>query len=215
MRRRLLTGLLAGTLVLGASPAFAQDTAVEINTKDGTSVFDLTFKIRRVAGDVVDSTNAAVAVASCEECQTVAIAIQVVLVTGDPSVVSPENLALALNVDCTLCETLASAYQIVLGTGGPVRFTTEGRERIKDIRKRLTELSKSDASITEVQAAVDALVTELKAVLAEELEPVGHPAEPPESSSSSPSATAPESESPSPAATSDSPFPSPSAPASP
>lgn len=199
--RRLLTGLLAGTLLLSATPALAQDTAVEVNTKDGSSVFDVTFMIRRAAGDVVDTTNAAAAVASCEECQTVAVAIQVVLVTGDPEVVSPENLALAMNIECTLCSTLASAYQIVLGTGGQVHFTAEGNKLIAELRRRLIELSKSDASIAEIQAAVAAIVADLKAVLATELVPAGPPApDAPSSSSATPDAPSGEtSSSPSPA----------------
>jgi putative peptide zinc metalloprotease protein len=177
--QRLLIALLGTLVVLGAAlPADAEggggdNVAIEVNTKDGSSVFKLAFNIRRVTGDVVDQTNAAVAVASCTDCRTVAVAIQVLLVTGDPEVVSPENVALALNVECTSCETMASAFQIVLGTGGPVRFTPEGNRRIAELRRRLNELRSSEGlTLAQLDAELKAIVTELQQVLATELVPV-------------------------------------------
>lgn len=166
-----------------AALAEGGDTAaVAVNTKDGSSIFKLAFAIKRVAGDVVDNSNAAVAFASCANCQTVAISIQVVLVTGDPSVVTPENLALAINQNCTSCETLASAYQFVFSTDGQVHFTPEGSRAIAEIRRRLHELGKSDLTIVEIQARLDELMRQLAAVVHDELVAAGksgesHPSE--------------------------------------
>jgi putative peptide zinc metalloprotease protein len=180
--------LLALVLVLGAAlvrPPLAHadddegggssgdNVAVAINTKSGSSVFRFAFSIRKVAGDVVDETNAAVAFSSCQECETTAIAIQIVLVTGNPSVVTPQNLALAINEGCTLCETFAGAYQIVLGTGGPVRFTGEGRRRIVEITTAIRRLRREDLSPAELKARLDTLVADLKEVLQTELVPAG------------------------------------------
>jgi putative peptide zinc metalloprotease protein len=179
--------LLALVLVLGAAlvrPPLAHaddegggssgdNVAVAINTKSGSSVFKFAFSIRKVAGDVVDETNAAVAYSSCQECETTAIAIQIVLVTGNASVVTPQNLALAINEGCTLCETFAGAYQIVLGTGGPVRFSGEGRRRIAEITEAIRSLRQEDLSPAELNARLDTLVADLKEVLQTELVPVG------------------------------------------
>jgi putative peptide zinc metalloprotease protein len=174
--RALLTiGLTTAVLVTPTTAYAAPDVraddnvSVAVNDKDGSSVFKLAFSIARVSGDVVDSSNVAVAYASCTDCQTVAIAIQVVLVTGDPSVVTPENVAIAINDACNLCDTLASAYQIVLGNGARVRFTDEGQRRIAAIRKRLHDLKKSDLTIEQIQAEVAAAVADLKQVLTTEL----------------------------------------------
>jgi putative peptide zinc metalloprotease protein len=188
--KRLLIASAALVAALGlaavrpdAALAEGGDTAaVAVNTKDGSSIFKLAFAIKRVAGDVVDNSNAAVAFASCSNCQTVAISIQVVLVTGDPSVVSPENLALALNENCTSCETLASAYQFAFSTDGNVHFTPEGSKAIADIRHQLRELGKSDLTIAEIQARVQELMQQLAVVLSTELVAAGksggsHPSE--------------------------------------
>src|SRR5207249_2634698 len=144
-------------------------------THDGASIFRLAFSIRRLTGDVVSPTNAAIAYSSCTACQTVAVAIQIVLVEGTPSTFAPENVAMAINDMCTLCDTLASAYQFVLGAGtDPVRFTPDGKKRLAEIRKELHQLRAegTDLPITEVQARLDRIVGEIRDVLATELEPV-------------------------------------------
>jgi len=129
-------------------------------------------EITRVNRDVVDTGNAAVAAASCTDCQTVAVAIQGVLVFSDPDVVAPTNLALALNVDCNRCYTLASAYQFV-STTGVVHFTTEGNRLIAEIHRGLEQLRQSGLSIEEIQARVDVFAAELAHVLRTELVAAG------------------------------------------
>jgi hypothetical protein len=184
--RRLTLFLLALVLALGtgfARPELAHaddddggrsgdNAAIAINTKSGSSLFKFAFSIRKVAGEVVDETNVAVSFSECEQCRTTAIAIQIVLVTGSPSVVTPQNLALAINQNCTLCETFAGAYQIVLGTGGPVRFTSDGRRRISEIKRAIRQLRDEDLSPPELDARLDALVADLKGVLRTELVPI-------------------------------------------
>ena len=184
---RLLACLAAlATLGLPSAAVAGDSTAVAVNTRDGSDVFRLAFHVNRVMSDTVDEGNAAVAFASCTDCQTVAIAIQLVLVMSDPSVVTPENLALAYNSQCSLCDTLASAYQLVLTTGGPVRFTPEGSRRLAEIHRRLLELRHADLTGFEIQAQVKALTTELEHVVATQLVPAGR-ASPPQSTGEAPS----------------------------
>jgi putative peptide zinc metalloprotease protein len=179
--KRLL--VVVAALVAGlslASPAVAQDTAaVAVNTKDGSSVFRLAFAIKRAGGDVVDNVNAAVSFASCTDCQTVAISIQVVFITGDAETVTPANLALAVNENCTLCDTLASAYQFVLTTDGQVHFTADGNQAIAEIRRELRALRHSDLSGPEIQARLTELMRRLATVLRNELVAAGHSGQPP------------------------------------
>jgi putative peptide zinc metalloprotease protein len=173
----ILTILLAVAFAGWRSPAAqAQDNVVvAVNTKDGTSLIRFAFKIVRVSRDVVDQSNAAVAVASCVECEAIAAAFQVVLVFSNPSVVTPENIALAMNVECTECLAFAAAYQWVLGTGGPVHFTAEGNRRLADVRKALKDLEKaaSDLTIEELVAELEAVQAEIAGILATELVPAG------------------------------------------
>jgi putative peptide zinc metalloprotease protein len=176
---RRVIALAAAALVALAPAAWGQGdtTAVAVNTRDGADVFRLAFSIRRVMSETADTDNAAVAVASCTDCQTIALALQVVLLFENPDEVTTDNLALAINTECSLCDTLASAYQLVLTTGGPVHFSAEGNRRIQEIRRQLLELRESDLSSFEIQERVDVLYEELKQVVATELEPAEPPAD--------------------------------------
>jgi putative peptide zinc metalloprotease protein len=180
IRHRLLVLLLAA-LCAFAAPAGAQDNngngednaAVAVNTKDGASVFKLAFAVDKAMGEVVDNQNAAVAYSSCTSCRTVAIAIEVVLVMGDPNVVTPENVAIAINESCSACETFAFAAQILINTGSQfVRLTSDGKRRLHDIRKALRDLGESDLPFDQLAAELKKLTAELKDVFATELEPV-------------------------------------------
>lgn len=168
----LMLALSIGVAAPGV--ASAQDNAaVAINTKDGSDVIRLAFNVTRTMHDTVDNSNAAVAFASCTDCQTIAVAIQVVLVMSDPSVVTPENVAIAINQECTACETFASAYQFVITTGGPVHFTSEGAGLLADLKKRLRDLLESDLPLAELDAQLDALMDELAGILRDHLVPAG------------------------------------------
>lgn len=156
---------------IGTGPG--DNRAVAVNEADGSSVFELAFSVKRIVDGAVTNTNAAIAVASCTDCQTVAIAFQIVLVLGQPDVVAPQNVAVAVNVECTSCDTMATAYQFVIGGSGPVRLTKEGRKALLDIRKRLKALEGSGLTGAQIQTEVEAMAAEVRHVLQTQLVPVG------------------------------------------
>jgi putative peptide zinc metalloprotease protein len=182
--RRLVVILAAalGCLALAApahSAGGADNGAVAVNTKDGSSVFRLAFHVTRVMGDTVSSTNAAVAYASCTDCKTVAVAIQVVLVMDDPSTFTPTNEAIAINYLCDLCDTLASAYQDVIQTGGPVHLTAEGSKQVAELRKQLRALRGSTLDSFALQDQISQITDQLQQVFATQLVVAGPPEPPP------------------------------------
>ena len=173
----LIVGL--GGALAGAAEAQTQgadNAAVAVNTKDGSSLFRFAFNITRVTSSVVDPTNAAVAYASCTECKTVAIAIQIVLVEGSPTVFTPENAAVAINQGCSSCETLASAYQFVFQSSGHVELTSAGQKQLREILKDIRKLRDSGLSAADLQAQIDAQSKALYDVFNTELRLVGDPA---------------------------------------
>jgi putative peptide zinc metalloprotease protein len=177
----ILTILLAVAFAGWRPPAAqAQDNVVvAVNTKDGTSLIRFAFKIARVSKDVVDQSNAAAAVASCVECEAIAAAFQVVLIFSNPDVVTPENIAIAMNIECTECLAFAAAYQWVLTTGGPVHFTAEGNQRLAEIKKLLNDLQKQeDLTLDDLIAALEDIQAEIADILATELVPAGPPEDP-------------------------------------
>jgi putative peptide zinc metalloprotease protein len=149
------------------------NVAGAVNTKDGKTVYAIRLKVVQTAKDEVDATNAAVAVGSCADCTTVAIAFEGVLVAGEPTDFSPTNLALAYNVNCSNCTTVASAYQQVVQRSTRVRITGAGRREIAAIRQELNGLRKADLSYDEIVARVAAAEDRFAAVLLHECVPVG------------------------------------------
>jgi putative peptide zinc metalloprotease protein len=169
--RRLTTILAALALALGLAvgapaSALADNSAIAVNTKDGSSVFKFAFAIRHVMSDVVDETNSAVSYASCTDCSTTAIAIEIVLVAGSPSTFTPTNQAIAINYQCNLCNTFAAAYQFVIQGTGPMHFTHDALATMARIRKQIRELQDQNLDPFELQAALNPLIAQLKDVLA-------------------------------------------------
>jgi putative peptide zinc metalloprotease protein len=179
----MLATVVCGLTLAALNPsiAHAQDNAaVAVNTKDGTTIFRVAFKIAHVNKEIVDNSNAAAAWASCVDCEAIAIAFQIVLIFSDPEVVTPTNLALAVNWECTACLALASAFQWVLTTEGPVHFTAEGNRLLSEVRQRLHELRTMDElTLEQLVAELQALAEIVRNVLANEMVSAGPPPEPP------------------------------------
>jgi putative peptide zinc metalloprotease protein len=167
----IVAALVVVAFVAPGTGAGAQDNSAEaVNTKDGKSVFKLAFEVKKTMDSDVEATNTAIAFASCEDCKTVAAAIQVVLVAGEPSSVDAENVAVAINYDCTECETLAAAYQFVFGTGEEMKFTPEGKRRLNELKQQFKALKQQDdLTLAQLSAAIAAIAGEVAEVVDTEL----------------------------------------------
>ena len=176
--RWLLAPVLACAMAVATAPPASADEkdneATAVNTEDGSSVFRWSLSIRHVTDGVIDQTNTATAEASCVDCETVAVAFQVILVTGDADVVVPENKATAVNSECAECFTYAAATQLVIGTDGK-ELTENGKRRLKALDKRMREVERNADQMTraELLAAVQEAEAELVSIFEEELVPIG------------------------------------------
>ncbi len=196
MTKRLATLLVSIFVLACAGLAYGGNSgntsAVAINKKDDATVFKVAFGIKRELGSVVDDQNAAVAYGSCNACTTAAISIQVVLIEGNASTITPANKSLAINYVCDSCVTFADARQIVLTTGGVVHFTAAGNQEIADVRSELRQLRKSGmVEPDQLKAQVDSIVAELNDALQNDLVPAGKPKHTPKNSEATHTTTAP------------------------
>jgi putative peptide zinc metalloprotease protein len=190
----VLAVAVAAFALAAARPADAraQDAAaVAVNTKDGTSIFRLAFKVIRVNQQVVDNSNVAFSFASCEECDAIALSFMAVLIFSDPDEVLATNQAWAINWECTECLAFAWAVQSVLTTGGPVHFTSDGNRRLAELRQELRRIPDNldqvpldvipeKCQVLEGDAlglcvALTALTSEFREILATELVQAGPP----------------------------------------
>jgi len=154
----------------GPSTAVLVDnSAVSVNTTDNTSVFHLAFTIVRSSGASVTVSNVALAVTSCANCSSTAIAIQVDLVWPVPLTLTATNVAVAINSGCATCDALSFAFQYVIASNQRMTLTRRGRHEVAQIEQALAALQSSGLSGSDLTASVTGLATQLGGVLNTEL----------------------------------------------
>lgn len=113
-------------------PGEGDNQALAVNTTDDSVTYDVAFALVWADGDdVADNTNDAYAIASCDSCAAVAVAFQVVLVTGATDVAIPTNVSVAINYNCTSCLTFSLAVQLFVTLDGPL--SAEAVAAIEDV----------------------------------------------------------------------------------
>jgi putative peptide zinc metalloprotease protein len=113
------------------APGEGDNQALADNTSDGSVAYDVSFALVWVTGDTAVNRNEAYALASCQDCRTVAVAFQVVLLVGSVDVVVPENVAVAVNYACVECVTQALATQLVVSL--PSQLSQAGTDELASI----------------------------------------------------------------------------------
>jgi hypothetical protein len=135
------------------------------NSEDKRFLARASIKFRKLKGDDIGPVNIAFAQGKCTDCQTIAVAVQVIVYKRQPgpSNIHPQNVALAANVGCTRCVTIARAIQYVI----PVDDFDNVPDNVKRLVQRLDqELHKfeqvrsidelnSDEAAARLQAAVN------------------------------------------------------------
>jgi len=118
--------------------------------------------------------NAAYALASCTDCQTFAVALEIALVSPNATDVRPENHAIARNVDCTRCATVARALQYVVTVDDPEEVPNNIQRLLRDMEREIQAVGRErniDANTANqrIQAVIDQF-TELGSSLTDQEE---------------------------------------------
>jgi len=175
-RGGLFAALAIATTLVFALPAGAaggDNVVLAFNSADDSHLPRSGVAVTTAAADTVDTENLAYAKASCSGCRTVAVAVQAVLITSDASVITPKNVAVAVNENCTSCETMAAAYQYVVTTGGPAHLSATGQQKVAQLRREIGAVAASGLSFPELEGALDELVERLRLVIDEEIVSAG------------------------------------------
>ena len=148
---------------------------VVINTVDGRAADRAGFGVARVVGSDVHNQNAAAATSSCDDCRTVAVAAQAVIIQRtDATTIAPKNFAIAINQSCTSCETFAAAYQYVFTTDGLVRFDAGLAQKLSGLQGQIRAVAGNESlSFPEMEARIDGLVEQMWSLVRSELVAVG------------------------------------------
>jgi len=133
------------------APGPGDNQALAVNTRDGSTVYDVAFALVWVEDEPVLNRNEAYAFASCRDCTTVAVSFQVVLALGQADVVVPQNISAAVNYDCVRCLTAAVASQLVVTLDGPL--SRRGMHALDQLWAQIAEFGRHivGLSLTEIQ----------------------------------------------------------------
>ncbi|HVD30405.1 MAG TPA: hypothetical protein VNE19_01680 [Methylomirabilota bacterium] len=108
------------------------------NPQDNRFMARASVKMYRIHGDDIRPYNLALAQAQCTDCQTIAVAVQVVFYQRGAPNIQPQNIAIASNVGCNRCVTVARAIQYVIPVDDlKADVPDEVKRLVKDIDKEL------------------------------------------------------------------------------
>lgn len=176
----VLAAGLGASAPAGAAPVGdgggANHVVLAGTTVDGATVVHAGTQLAQSGGSTVESANIASATAtSCTGCHATAVAVQVVLATGDVQYFAPSNAAVAVNADCTSCGTFAYAWQYVLHVDGPAHLSPEGRRQVVELEEEIRAAAASMTPVTladdlTLSAKLDALTSQLRDVVDHEVQ---------------------------------------------
>lgn len=152
-------------VILEEFPEGAPNNEVRLqNDQDKRFMARASVKMYKLRGDDIRPRNLALAEGKCTDCQTIAVAVQVVFYQRGATNVQPQNIAIASNVGCTRCVTVARAIQYVIPVDDlKADVPDEVKSLVKDLDKELryfasiksiNELS-SDEAAARVQHILD------------------------------------------------------------
>jgi hypothetical protein len=128
------------------------------------------FQVLPTRTDELTSRNLAQAYShDCTGCRAVAVALQAVIVTGDPSTVAPVNVSAAVNERCSRCATYAFAYQYVVSADRPDEVSGSTRRTLWQLRREADDLAHSGLPFPELDAKLRNVAARLKATVDAEL----------------------------------------------
>jgi len=131
------------------------------NRVDGRLTTRGQVQLNRIPGPTVGPANVASANTSCVDCQSLAVALQINLISRTASSITPENAATAANVGCTRCYTVARALQYVIQVDDPTQVPPEVSRLIQTMNQELTEIQADPAiGLDEAEARINAVLAQ-------------------------------------------------------
>ena len=118
-------------------------------------------QVNQIPGPSVGPVNCAYATSTCLDCQTLAVALQINLISRTATFIMPRNVARAQNIGCQACRTAALALQYVRQVDDPTSMPPEFVGLVQRMNDELRVLQ-TDPGLT-----LDQAVAQIDAVLAQ------------------------------------------------
>ena len=153
------------TAAAASEPSFnlsgggAKNLVVLTNRNDDGFTGRGQLQLNLIPGPRVAPVNLARAVASCTDCQTLAVALQINVYERGAPQVTPQNAAVAVNISCQDCLTVARSIQYVIPVDDVRDVPPDVRELAREMDRELHELTRDRSlSLAEREARLDAVI---------------------------------------------------------
>jgi hypothetical protein len=160
-----ITGALVPFQIAGAGTVVQSAMAKTYFTHPND--IEISFQVRQDAGPRAIALNTAFAESDgCTGCRTIALSIEVDLVSGTTSAVAASNRAISLDRGTTNSQTLADALQFVVATGGTnVSLSATGTAALNAIVQSLTNEAYSSTPVTQLNSDINAAIPSIQQIL--------------------------------------------------
>ena len=152
------SGQLAGFPAAGGGNNIVQ----VINHADGHFRVDGNIKLNQIPGPNAGPKNVAFAYSSCTDCQTMAVALEINLISTSARNIQPLNQAVAVNYRCTSCVTYARAIQYDIQVDDPHQVRSDVRDLMQQMDATLKHIKSSHETFLQALDDVNAVIAEFK-----------------------------------------------------
>ena len=162
----------------GATPAITTSSSAQgggggnnvvrvVNHNDGRLQIRGNLDLNHIPGPTVGPVNLAYATSSCTDCQTIAVALQIDLISRTATRIVPQNAAVAVNVQCHHCVTIARALQYVVQVDDPNQVPPDVADLLKEMDRTLNDISHTQGiTITEAESQINAVIARFSTLAA-------------------------------------------------
>jgi putative peptide zinc metalloprotease protein len=135
-----------------------------VNRQDGNLKIDGKVQLNRIPESNAAPVDLASAYSSCANCQTLAVALQINLISKSATYVHPQNAAVAVNYQCTNCHTIAYAWQYNLSVDDPTAVPSDVNRMMAQWRAELANIKTHSASLSEAINRMNAVIAQFQSL---------------------------------------------------
>jgi putative peptide zinc metalloprotease protein len=170
------------------------------NHSDGKMRVRGRIRLAELHGSRAEPINAAFAYASCTDCETFAVALEIALIAPGATTIAPENHARAINYQCERCATVARALQYAFVVDDPSIVPDNVNRLMNDMERELRAIGRDrDISANDANARVNAVIAQFQDLAAGLQDQIDQTSEPTSAGAPAPTVPAVPAPSPSPA----------------
>ena len=136
-----------------------------INRTDGSLKVDGRVQFNRINAPNAGPEDLATAYSQCKNCQTMAVALQINLLSTQSNNVQPKNMATAINYQCDGCTTIARAIQYNLSVADPNNVPPDVNQLVAAMKRELAT-AKTLSSLDAAEARFNAVIAQFNSLYA-------------------------------------------------